>query len=325
MDTDQSANNNNNSNNDNPYYTIFQAGVTAALRSWSALHTAVEQSWGGNDSSAKAEDLRSNIFTFFNDSSSSTYTTASNNKPKMSLYELESNLYSYMEEEYGILLEDNSEIEISTLIYNMYEDCLLKKNDVNVTLAMNVISNAIKAEEQKMGNVVKDMSVIQNDNDDDDDDDDSCSDDDDDDDMEMEDMEMDDNNNDIMGMEGGGQQQPLSSAAVVAVEQQQQQQQSPFNMQTSAVGMYTNINNNNSSSNEAATLQHNLNMAQAYLLASGTLFGNDSNNTNRSSKPKKELPPPRQLGEKEPEKPQPELDDDGFAAVVTKKKGGGGT
>ena len=312
MDTDQSANNNNNSNNDNPYYTIFQAGVTAALRSWSALHTAVEQSWGGNDSSAKAEDLRSNIFTFFNDSSSSTYTTAAN-KPKMSLDELESNLYSYMEEEYGILLEDNSEIEISTLIYNMYEDCCLKKNgNVNVTLAMNVISNAIKAEEQKMGNVVKDMSVIQNDNDDDDD---SCSDDD----MEMEDMEMDDNNNDIMGMEGGGQQQPLSSAAVVAVEQQQQQQQSPFNMQTSAVGMYTN----NSSNNEVATLQHNLNMAQAYLLASSTLFGNDSNNNNRSSKPKKELPPPRQLGEKEPEKPQTELDDDGFAAVVTKKKGGG--
>ena len=132
MDTNQSANSNNN-NNDNPYYTIFQAGVTAALHSWSALHTAVEQSWGGNDSNAKAEDLRSNIFTFFNDSSSS-YTTASN-KPKMSLDELESNLYSYMEEEYGILLEDNSEIEISTLIYNMYEDCLLKKNDGNdVTL-----------------------------------------------------------------------------------------------------------------------------------------------------------------------------------------------
>eukprot|EP00985_Skeletonema_marinoi_P025389 scaffold18624_cov113-Skeletonema_marinoi.AAC.2 len=38
-------------------------------------------------------------------------------------------------------------------------------------------------------------------------------------------------------------------------------------------------------------------------------------------KPKKELPPPRQLGEAAPETPMPVIDDDGFAPVVTKKKG----
>jgi pre-rRNA-processing protein TSR2 len=42
----------------------FRAGVTACLRSWSALRTAVESGWGGGEkqSQAKAEDLRQNIF-----------------------------------------------------------------------------------------------------------------------------------------------------------------------------------------------------------------------------------------------------------------------
>lgn len=42
----------------------FQAGVTACLRSWSALRTAVQSGWGGGEreSQAKADDLRKNIF-----------------------------------------------------------------------------------------------------------------------------------------------------------------------------------------------------------------------------------------------------------------------
>jgi pre-rRNA-processing protein TSR2 len=220
-----------NSNN-NPY-TSFQAGVTATLRTWSALKTAVDQSWGGSDSATKAEDLRSNIFTYFDGTSPN---------PKMTLYDLEDNLGAYMEEEFGVVLEDNSEREVAELIWRMYECCA--KGDC--TLANRVVEDAIWAEEQLQGSGVK--SIIKNGDDDDDDDDDA----------------MKDSDN-----EAGGDDTMNSTAT---------------------------------------------NSTNAVEYSSGYLFGNPS-------KPKKELPPPRQLGEAEPEKPIPELDDDGFAMVVTKKKG----
>ena len=62
-----------------------------------------------------------------------------------------------MKEEYVIVLEDGSDIEISNLIWNMYECC--SKGDV--ALANSVVENAIKAEElMKQGNIQK-MNVIQ--------------------------------------------------------------------------------------------------------------------------------------------------------------------
>lgn len=48
----------------------FRAGVTACLRSWSALRTAVESGWGGGEreSQVKADTLRTNIFDIMNGS-----------------------------------------------------------------------------------------------------------------------------------------------------------------------------------------------------------------------------------------------------------------
>ncbi len=106
----------------------FQAGVTAALRSWSALRTAVEGDWGGVDSKAKAEDLRANIFEQFDASG----------KPKMAQEELEDNLASYMEEEFSVVLEDGSERQLADVIYRMYEGCRVG----DVTLARQVVANA---------------------------------------------------------------------------------------------------------------------------------------------------------------------------------------
>lgn len=179
----------------------------------------------------------------------------------MKLEELEDNLLAYMEEEYGVVLEDGSEREVADLIWNMYDAC--GRGDVR--LARSVVQTAMKAEVALMESNVK--SVIQSgeDGDGDDDDDDM----EDDSDVEEGEAAMDN---------AGGQEQ-----------QQQLQQTMPM------VNDATN------------------NLALAY--ASGTLFGGGP------PKPKKELPPPRQLGEPEPEKEQPQVDDDGFAPVVTKKKG----
>jgi len=262
----------NDSDSSNDPYTTFQGGVTATLRSWSALRTAVEQSWGGTESQSKAEDLRNNIFNFFDGQSS---------KPKMTLEELEDNLSSYMEEEFGIVLEDGSEIEISNLIWNMYEDC--SKGDVR--LAVRVVQDAIRAEESmKMGNVKMPMNVIQSGEDGDDDDDD--------------DEHMIDDKNE--------QQQStalVGSCSASSNHPPHQPQQQP--QQAMQIGMINNNNNNNNNSIE--------DVAKTYYLSSSTLFGSPP-------KPKKELPPPRQLGEKPEEKPQPLVDDDGFAMVATKRK-----
>jgi len=258
----------NNSSSNDPY-TTFQGGVTATLRSWSALRTAVEQSWGGTESQSKAEDLRNNIFNFFDGQSY---------KPKMTQEELEDNLSSYMEEEFGIVLEDGSEIEISNLIWNMYEDC--SKGDVR--LAVRVVQDAIRAEESmKMGNVKMPMNVIQSGEDDDDDDEQMIDDD---------NIEQHQTTASLVG----------SSSASANHPPHQPQQQQP--QQAMQIGMINTANNNNSIED----------VAKLYYLSSSTLFGSPP-------KPKKELPPPRQLGEKPEEKPQPQVDDDGFAMVATKK------
>lgn len=106
----------------------FQAGVTAALRSWSALRTSVETEWGGAESHAKAEDLRTNILSQFDTSG----------KPKMQQEELEDNLADYMEEEFSVVLEDGSERQLADVIYRMYEACA--RGDV--TLCRQVVANA---------------------------------------------------------------------------------------------------------------------------------------------------------------------------------------
>ncbi|KAK1738769.1 pre-rRNA-processing protein TSR2 [Skeletonema marinoi] len=235
--------------NNNPY-TSFQAGVTATLRTWSALKTAVDQTWGGTESATKAEDLRRTIFSYFDGQSPN---------PKMTLYELEDNLGAYMEEEFGVVLEDESEREVADLIWRMYECCA--KGDC--ALANQVVMDAIQAEELLKKSEVK--SVIKNGDDDDDDDDDAMND-------SSEEQEIGgDDNDDAMNSSSTTPKNEATAAAATAP--------------TSA-----------------------LEYSQGYL------FGGPP-------KPKKELPPPRQLGEAAPETPMPVIDDDGFAPVVTKKKG----
>ena len=92
----------------------FQAGVTEALRAWSALRTAVENEWGGIESRQKAEFLRNYIFESFDYGLS---------KAKIDMSELEDNLAIYMEEEFSITLEDDSEKQLAQLIWQLYQSC----------------------------------------------------------------------------------------------------------------------------------------------------------------------------------------------------------
>mmetsp|Transcript_7059 Transcript_7059/g.10118 ORF Transcript_7059/g.10118 Transcript_7059/m.10118 type:complete len:253 (-) Transcript_7059:405-1163(-) len=104
----------------------FQAGVTAVLRSWSAFRTAVENEWGGTNSLSKAENLRTHIFTCFeytNNQNNPASTVVTMQRPKMELEALEDNLFLYLEEEYTIVLEDESEKQVARVIFQMFEMC----------------------------------------------------------------------------------------------------------------------------------------------------------------------------------------------------------
>ncbi len=109
----------------------FRNGVTAALRAWSALRTAVQSEWGGIDSRDKAEYLRNYLF------ESLDYKLQ---KPKLDIDDLEDHLAHYMEEEFSIVLEDESERQVSQLIWQLYQSC--GKGDY--TLSRQIVSNSSK-------------------------------------------------------------------------------------------------------------------------------------------------------------------------------------
>ena len=128
----------------------FRAGVTATLRSWSALRAAVESGWGGVQSQQKAEELRQHIYEAFDGSS-----------PKMDQYDLEDNLAIYMEEQFSVVLEDDSERQVADVIYRMYEACL--KGDV--TLARQTVESAKRAEAIKTAFPIQVQSTEDDDDD----------------------------------------------------------------------------------------------------------------------------------------------------------------
>lgn len=131
-----SATSTSNNQNAQPLPTIeqataeFQTGTTAALRAWSALRTAVQSEWGGVQSKEKAEFLRNYIFESFD------YRLP---KPKLDLDDLEEHLAIFMEEEFSIVLEDDSERQVSQLIWQMYNTC--GKGDFN--LARQTVANSV--------------------------------------------------------------------------------------------------------------------------------------------------------------------------------------
>lgn len=132
----------------------FQAGVTAALRRWSALRAAVEGEWGGPTSKSIAEDLRTNIFEKYR---------FSGTKLPMEPEKLEDAIAEYMEEEFSCVLEDNSPRFIATIIFDMYTKCASD----DFTMCREMVTMAQSEEHTRS----KEKVVVQGCDDDDDDDD----------------------------------------------------------------------------------------------------------------------------------------------------------
>jgi pre-rRNA-processing protein TSR2 len=112
------SNNNNNNITLTPppgWYDEFRAGVTACLRSWSALKTAVDMGWGGYDSMTKADALRRHILESFDGTPRGV--------PHCTKEDIEDDLAIYMEEEFSVTLEDESERQVADVLFRMYEEC----------------------------------------------------------------------------------------------------------------------------------------------------------------------------------------------------------
>jgi hypothetical protein len=300
-------------NDDN--YVEFQAGVTAALRTWSALRTAVEQSWGPTSA---AEDLRDNIYRHFHDGGGGGGGPSRKNGRGgfggiMTRDELEDNLLDYMEDEFGLILEDGSERELSDLICRMYEGC----GNGDMSLARSVLRCAIMAEMSTNENastvrgIFRDMDggavdgdgggdmddAIDDANDENDDDGDIIMDEGDDDSVggtEDDDDDVDDGDD--------GSREITSTIAVPSSSAQ-------------IVAMMGGID-------VLATDDITIEAVRAY--ASGALFGNKNkkDDDDERRRRRKDSPPPRQLGEPEPVRHMPVLDDDGFVTVPSKRRGG---
>jgi pre-rRNA-processing protein TSR2 len=134
----------------------FRAGVTATLRSWSALRTASESGWGGGQSQEKAEVLRQSIYEHLNESVV---------PPKMDVYDLEDALAIYMEEEFSITLEDNSERQVADTLIRMHNDCFGEKHDP--TLCRQIVEAANLAAQQ-IATMPIQVQTTEHDDDDDD-------------------------------------------------------------------------------------------------------------------------------------------------------------
>lgn len=242
--------------------THFRAGVTAILRTWPAMKAAVDGEWGGHETHAKAEDLRFNIYQHFDGSSSE----------GMPLEELEDNLVMYMEEEFSVVLEDESERQIASLIHQIYQEC--SKGNVETVKRLVDMSVSMSSSQATSRNRV----VVQTDPN-----------------AEVDSDEESDDDVDGDG-DGDGDDEMMDEQESEVVNTDQS---TPVVMPTVPFAP-----------NE---FPYDLNFAKSFL--EGPLFEGGP-----QKKPKNDnLPPPRQLGEPEPEKPQVQLDEDGFAPVPSRR------
>ena len=143
----------------------FRAGVTACLRSWSALRTAVQNEWGGPTSIEKAETLREEII------------NAMIQKKMTDIIDLEDALAIFMEEEFSIVLDDNSEKQVASTVFRMFEEASTLNQ--SSAFALQIIQMAAKVTKE-FGHLplhIQSSEPMEEDDDDDDDENDMNSDD----------------------------------------------------------------------------------------------------------------------------------------------------
>lgn len=122
-----------------PRNAEFQAGVTAAMRRWTALRAAVEGEWAGPQSKQAAEDLRTNILEKFVIPAGS---DANKMKLPLEVEDLGDAISEYMEEEFSCILEDDSAKHLAVVVVDMFGACVLG----NFQLSQDMVAAAQREE-----------------------------------------------------------------------------------------------------------------------------------------------------------------------------------
>ena len=131
----------------------FKAGVTGLLRRWSALRFAVRNDSGGVHSKAKADYLRTTLM----DSCHTKYFSDS--------LDVEEYLLTYMEDEYSVILEDESCKEIGSILFEMFNQC--KVGNFDLCRNMVAYSRTEEANGVNAAEVIDDENNYVDDSDDD--------------------------------------------------------------------------------------------------------------------------------------------------------------
>ncbi|KAF9896407.1 hypothetical protein BX616_007518 [Lobosporangium transversale] len=132
-----------------PNQVAFREGVQYLFYSWTALKLAVDGEWGGHDSEDKRDWFIDTIVDYFGQHGKNVDT-----------FDLEDILVQIMNDEFSILLEDQSERHIAKVLEQLFQECTHGKYDLVQTL---------KQDSQKVSGALKDSkSQKQNQGDDDD-------------------------------------------------------------------------------------------------------------------------------------------------------------
>ncbi|KAF9114581.1 hypothetical protein BGX27_010464 [Mortierella sp. AM989] len=126
-----------------PNQVAFKEGVTYLFHSWMALKLAVDGEWGGQDSVEKRDWFIETVVDYF-----------SQHGKNVDTFDLEDILLQIMNDEFSILLEDQSEQHIAKMLEQLFLECTHGKYDLVQTLKQDSqkVSGAFKASKsQKAG------------------------------------------------------------------------------------------------------------------------------------------------------------------------------
>jgi len=90
----------------------FELGISLVLFNWTALRLAVQNGWGGPESEDKRDWLAGAVWELFE---------KEDNLPAM--FDVEDLLQQVMQDEFEVILEDDSAIQIAGEIIRIYEEC----------------------------------------------------------------------------------------------------------------------------------------------------------------------------------------------------------
>jgi pre-rRNA-processing protein TSR2 len=102
-----------------PNKALFIEGARIILNTWTALRIAVEQEWGGPLSQEKAAWLVDALVEHFDVEGK-----------KVEKEDLEDILLDVMTREFNVYLEDESEREIASLLFDLYHECISGRTDL---------------------------------------------------------------------------------------------------------------------------------------------------------------------------------------------------